>query len=176
LTVGTKRPTISAVLGSGPLGQTQLDNQKLIYETLTDNLRSLQSWFDSYDQRAGILLAGASVLIGLLSGAFETRPGPLILMWLAFALGVLVMSVVCGAFVLSSRSFAVPVVLPTEARAPSHPHRAFLVEACINLARAVEGNRRRYRSKRRWYWLQLNMFVFGAIFVAAALITASVSA
>jgi len=153
----------------------RLENQRLIYGTLRDSLESLQRWFDSSDQRAGILLAAAGVLLGFLVNGLSGRPGPLSLMWLALALLVLVISVVCGAIVVSSRPFYVPVVHMSAARALGHPHFAALVEATINLANAVSNNERRYRGKRAWYWWQLYAFVFGVVFVAAALITGYVS-
>jgi hypothetical protein len=153
----------------------RIENQRLIYETLRDNLSSLQQWFDSYDQRAGILLASAGVLLGLLINGSRAQAGPIYLMWLALALLVLVVSVLCGAFVISSRTFEVPVVMPADARALTSPHLWLIEQASVNLANAVRRNAMRYRAKRAWYWWQMNTFVCGAVLIAAALVSGYVS-
>jgi hypothetical protein len=96
-------------------------------------------------------------------------------MWLVIALVILVISILCGAIVLSSRQFQVPLVEPSAALATGHPYFALLAEASANLATAVDNNGRRYRGKRAWYWWQLNTFVSGVVFVVAALFTGMVS-
>jgi len=96
-------------------------------------------------------------------------------MWLVIGLVILVVSVLCGAIVLSSRPFQVPLVQPPAALATGHPYFALLAEASANLATAVDNNGRTYRGKRAWYWSQLSTFAWGVVFVAAALFTGMVS-